>query len=161
MTILWTLSRNTSPKLCITCQAKILVKLGCQEPKFLVEKNIYREKQWVLRYVGLQHVLHLGNVFLQICLLFSPGLIQSQYTGVLWRRRACVQWSMWTLVQYCGMIYSALCPWPWFAGARETWGLADQLESFPPILNLRLGFIVFSDWIMKLLMRGSCLWSCL
>lgn len=95
--------------------------VGLSRSKIFGRKNVYTEKQWVLRHVELQRVLRLGNAFLQICLLFSPGLIQSQYTGVLWRKRTCVQWSLWLLLQYCGMLYSALCPWPWFAGARETW----------------------------------------
>lgn len=115
----------------IICQTKMLVMLGCQEPKLLVEKKISIGKKWVLNHVGLQYVLHLGNGLLIICLLFSPGLIQSQYTGALWRRGICVQWSVWVLLLYFGMIYSALSPWPQFAGAKETWGFRWPVRVLP------------------------------
>lgn len=112
--------------------------------------------------MGLRSALHLKIISFQIFLLFSfPGLIQSLCTGALGGEGG--MWPvtcMHPLLLRRGMFSSALLPWPRFVGAGATWDLTMTIRVLPDDFILRLSHMLFC-WIMKLLMPGSCLWSCL
>lgn len=132
----------------------MLVYPGFQEPTTFGRKNTEKNK-WILRNMGLQHVLHLGTIFpnyassshLAWC---NPSIGRSMSSGLCESSSCTVEWSFLPYSFGLNLLRQG-----------RHGPLLSQMGPCPTFLNLSLRVTMFSRWMMKLFVFGSCLWSCL